>query len=517
MTTAIVQKKSYDSLIFGVSGGLTVAYILFAFLAPQANEAIVNAVFQYLTMSWGWAYLWVDFIVLLACFFLIFHRFGDIKLCLPGEKPEFKDITWFGMLFSGAIAAGIVFWGPAEPPSHMSVVPPLFADAGVQPNTTRAAIVGTAQSFFHTGVNAWCVYAMLATAMCLGSYVKGLPMRFSSAFYVIFGDRVKGNLGRVLDIFAVLATLGGMATTTGLIALQLGSGLQYYYGFELGQYGNYIVIGVMTAIFTFCVYTGLQKGIKLMADVRMGIFIFISLFIILVGPTVYIFDLTTAATGQMLQNFVAMCLYPEPGAESKWAAGWTVFYWAWWMAWAPFVSQFIARISKARSVRSLMLFGMLVPAIISDLWYGVAGGAGIFYQVGDVMKDHGAQSAIFALAKAMPLSNLTAFLMVLMVAIFFLTVANAASMSLSMFVSGHEDPARWLRTFWALALGFSAMVLTGTGQLSVIQTASIAGAVPMVPLLFLLVIGVFRAMNRIYAERYGPAAIAETSPEASPA
>lgn len=503
MTTTAVNNKPYDPLIFGVSGGLTVAYIVFAFAAPQANETIVNTLFKYLTASWGWAYLWVDFLVLLTAFILIFHRFGDIKLCLPGEKPEFKDLTWFGMLFSGAIAAGIVFWGPAEPPSHASVVPPLFADAGVEPNTMRAAMVGTAQSFFHTGLNAWCIYAFLATAMCVGSYVKGLPMCFSSAFYLIFGDRVKGSLGKVLDIFAVLATLGGMATTTGLIALQLGSGLKYYYGFELGTYGNYLIIGVMTAIFTFCVFSGIQKGIKILADARMAIFVFISLFIVVVGPTVFIFDLSTAAAGQMLDNFVAMCLYPEPGAENKWSAGWTVFYWAWWMAWAPFVSQFIARISKARRIRSLMIFGMLVPAIISDLWYGIAGGAGIFYNVGEVMKDHGPQSAIFALAQAMPLSDLMAFLMVLMVAIFFLTVANAASMSLSMFVSGQENPVRWLRTFWALGLGFSAMVITGTGQLSVIQTASIVGAVPMVPLLFLLIIGLFRTLDGIYNERYG--------------
>ncbi len=495
--------KAFDPLIFGVAGTLTVAYVAFAFLAPELNTTIVNGLFGYLTQSWGWSYLWVDFLVLVTTFILIVHRFGRVKMGKPDDQPEFSDLTWFGMLFSGAIAAGIVFWGPAEPPSHAAVVPPLFADAGVEPNSTRAAIVGTAQAFFHTGVNAWCVYALLAAAMCLGSYVYGLPLRFSSAFYLIFGDRVKGTLGKVLDIFAVLATLGGMATTTGLIALQLGSGLNYHYGLELGPAANYLIIGVMTAIFTFCVFTGLQKGIKILADVRMAIFIFISFFILLVGPTVYILDLTTAAFGQMMQNFVAMCLYPEVGAESKWSAGWTVFYWAWWMAWAPFVSQFMARISKARTIRSMMLFGMLIPAIISDLWYGIAGGAGIFYNVGEVMQDHGPQSAIFALAQAMPLSDLTAFLMVAMVAIFFLTVANAASLSLSMFVSGHETPARWLRTFWALALGFTAMVLTGAGQLSIIQTASIVGAVPMVPLLFILIFGLFRSLGKIYEERYG--------------
>jgi choline/glycine/proline betaine transport protein/glycine betaine transporter len=502
MTTIAKVNKPFDSVIFGVSGGLTVLYIIFAFAAPAVNEKIVSSLFSYLTISWGWAYLWVDFLVLLACIFLIFHKFGSIVLSQPGEKPEFSNITWFGMLFSGAIAAGIVFWGPAEPPSHASAVPPLFADAGVEPNTPRASIVGLAQAFFHTGVNAWCLYGLLAASMCVGSYIKGLPMRFSSAFWVIFGDRVKGTLGKVLDIFAVLATLGGMATTTGLIALQLGSGLKYYYGFELGAFGNYLIIGVMTAIFTFCVFTGLQKGIKILADIRMLIFILLSLFILFVGPTVFILDLSTAATGQMLDNFIAMCLYPEPGSETKWASGWTIFYWAWWLAWTPFVSQFIARISKARSIRSLMLFGMVVPAIISDLWYGIAGGAGIFYHVGDVMKDNGPQSAIFALAQAMPLSNLTALLMVFMVAVFFLTVANAASVSLSMFVSGLEDPARWLRTFWALALGLSAMVLTGTGQLSVIQTASLVGAVPLVPLFFLLMVGLFISLNKIYKERY---------------
>ena len=496
-----VKTRPFDPMIFGVSGGLTILYIIFAFVAPETNEKGVNAAFTYLTQNWGWSYLWVDFLLLLLAFLLILHRYGDVKLCRPGEVPEFKNLTWFGMLFSGAIAAGIVFWGPAEPPMHAGTVPPLFADAGVQANTTRAAIAGTAQAFFHTGLNAWCVYAILAVAMCGGSYVKGLPMKFSSAFYFVFGDRVKGNLGKILDIFAVLATLGGMATTTGLIVLQLGAGLKFQYGLELGSASNYILMAVMTGIFTFCVFTGLQKGIKILADLRMGIFILISLFILLVGPTVYILDLSSAAMGQMLQNFVGMCLYPEPGAENKWTAGWTVFYWAWWMSWAPFVSQFIARISKARSVRSLMIFGMLVPAMISDLWYGIAGGAGIYYKVGDVIATEKPQAAIFALSQAMPLSSVTALLMVIMVAIFFLTVANAASVSLSMFTSGHENPARWLRTFWALSLGLTAMAFTGTGQLNLIQTASIVGAVPMVPLLFLLVIGLFHGLGKIYAEQ----------------
>jgi choline/glycine/proline betaine transport protein/glycine betaine transporter len=333
---------------------------------------------------------------------------------------------------------------------------------------------------------------------------------------VIFGDRVRGPLGKVLDVFAVLATLGGMATTTGLIALQLGSGLSFYYGVDLGKYGSYLVIGVLTAVFTFCVYTGVRKGIKLLADVRLGIFVFIGVFIVVLGPTVYILEISTAAAGQMLQNFVGMCLYTEPGTETKWAAGWTIFYWAWWMAWAPFVAQFIASISKARTIRSMMLFAMLLPAVMSDLWHGIAGGAGLFYKVGEVMKDNGPQSAIFALAKAMPFSSLTALLVILMVAIFFLTVANSASLSLSMFVSGKENPARWLRTFWALALGLSAMVLTGTGQLSVIQTASIVGAVPMVPLFLLLIVGLFMTLARIDRERGGAAGEAPAVPAASP-
>jgi len=487
-----VNSRPFDPLIFWVSASITVAFVVWSLVFPENMNTVINGIFGWTTRFWGWLYLVTAFLLVLACFALMGNTYGKMKLGLPEDKPEFSNFSWFAMLFGSAIAAGIVFWGPAEPAYHYMTPPPFF---GGDPKTPQAAANAMTYSFFHWGLSAWAIYAMLTIPLAHACYTKGLPFKFSSAFYYVIGDRVYGIWGKVLDIFAVFATLGGLATTTGLVALQLSSGFKYQYGVELGSSGIYLIIGVLTVIFTFAVYTGLEKGVKIIGDVNMYVFVGVWFFVLIFGPTIFLIDLTTNSLGQYLYYFLPLSLYTAPGIEGNWLGSWTIFYWAWWMSWAPFVAIFIARISKGRSIRETIAATLFLPTLGNFLWYGVIGGAGIKYDVTGTLEKHGVESAIFAIAQHLPLSGLLAVCLIFLITTFFLTSANSAAVSLAMFVSGHETPGRNLRAFWGIALGAVAAVLAGGGSLKAIQTASIATAFPLMFLLLLVIYGTFKGLN----------------------
>lgn len=486
--------RPFDPMIFWISAVVTIGFVAWAIIFPESMKGVINGVFSWTTQNWGWLYLLTAFVLVLGCFLLMGGKYGSMRLGHFEDRPEFSNFSWFGMLFGSAIAAGIVFWGPAEPAYHFMTPPPYF---GGEAKTAVAGAHAMTYSFFHWGLSAWAIYAMLTIPLAHACYTKGLPFKFSSAFYYAIGDRIHGSWGKVLDIFAVFATLGGLATTTGLVALQLSSGLKYQYGVALGSNGMYLIIGVLTAIFTIAVYTGLEKGIKLIGDVNMYLFVGIWFFVLIFGPTLFLINLTTDSMGQYLLHFIPMSLYTAPGIEGNWIGSWTVFYWAWWMSWAPFVAVFIARISKGRTIRETIAATLILPTLADFLWYGVVGGSGIKFDITPALKAHGVESAIFALAHNLPLTGILAVCLIFLIATFFLTSANSAALALAMFVSGHENPGRNLRAFWGIALGAVAAVLAGTGQLKAIQTASIATAFPLMFLLLLVMYGTFKGLNQV--------------------
>jgi len=491
------RQRQFDPLVFGVSATITLVFILWSAISPASMETVVNAVFKWTTEGWGWLYLLTVFLLVAGCIVLMVTKFGNLKLGLKGDKPEFSNFAWFAMLFGAAIAAGIVFWGPAEPAYHYMSPPPYF---GGEAKTAVAGANAMTYSFFHWGLSAWAIYAALTVPLAHACFTKGLPFKFSSAFYYVLGDRIHGVWGKVLDIFAVFATLGGLATTTGLIALQISSGLKFQYGWELGQSAAYLIIGVLTLIFSVAVYTGLEKGVKFLGNLNMWLFAGVWFFILVFGPTLFLVNLTTNSLGQYLIHFLPMSLYTAPGVEGSWLGGWTIFYWAWWMSWAPFVAIFIARISKGRSIRQTVFATLILPTLANFLWYGVVGGAGIKYDVTGVLESSGVESAIFAIAANLPLSGLLSAVLLLLISTFFLTSADSAALALAMFTSDKQEPSKYMRLFWGIAMGAVAAVLAATGSLKVIQTASIATAFPLMFLLLLVLYGTFKGLSKHMAE-----------------
>jgi len=484
--------RVFDPMITYVSGGLTVAFVLVSLLFPTWMEAAVNTAFSWTTTSLGWLYIVTVFVMTVGCLVMMLGPWGRKKLGLPDSQPEYSNLMWFGMLFGSAIAAGIAFWGPAEPIYHYKTVPPFFT---ADPETPKAAVAAMTQSFFHWGLSVWAIYVALAIPMAHASFTKGLPLRFSTAFYYLLGDKINGPVGKVIDIFAVIATMGGLATTTGLTAIQVVSGLKYQFGLDLGDSAGYVVIAVFTAIFTTAVYTGLQKGVKVMNQLNLILFVGVFLYIFVFGPKLFFLELGLQSGGEYLASFVSLSLFTMPGEDKGWLGSWTVFYWAWWMSWAPFVSIFVARVSKGRSIKSLVMACMLLPSLANFLWYTVVGGAGIHFNISDVLDQHGLEAAIFGLIQHYPLTAVVGVVVMALVAMLFLTSANSAAVSLAMFVSGHEQPHRLLSAFWALALGGVAMVLCGAGNLKSIQTASILSAVPMIFLLIMALVSSFKGID----------------------
>jgi choline/glycine/proline betaine transport protein/glycine betaine transporter len=497
-------EKAYDPIVFWVSATITIAFVFWSIILPESMNLVINAVFGWTTGNWGWLYLITAFVLVSGCFVLMLGKYGRVKLGHAEDEPEFSDFSWFAMLFGSAIAAGIVFWGPAEPAYHFMTPPPFF---GGEAKTAEAGANAMTYSFFHWGLSAWAIFAMLTIPLAHACYTKDLPLKFSSAFYYVLEEKIHGTWGKILDIFSVFATLGGLATTTGLVALQLSSGLKFQYGVELGAWSIYIIIGILTAIFTIAVYTGIEKGVKFIGDVNMWVFVGVWFFVLIFGPTIFLINLTTNAIGQYLLYFLPMSLYTAPGVEGNWIGSWTVFYWAWWMSWAPFVAVFIARISRGRSIRQTVAATLLLPTFGDFLWYGVIGGTGIKFDVTPTLQEHGVESAIFAIAQNLPMTELLSIFLFFLITTFFLTSANSAAMSLAMFVSGHETPNRNLRAFWGIALGAVAAVLAGAGSLKAIQTASIATAFPMMFLLLLVTYGTFKGLHQV-SESNGPTDVA---------
>ncbi|MCP8616066.1 glycine betaine uptake BCCT transporter [Salirhabdus salicampi] len=468
---------------------------------PNWNlDTVTSKTQTFIVQKFGWFYLLSATAFLILSIFLIFSKYGNIVLGKDGSKPDYPYITWFGMLFSAGMGIGLVFWGVAEPMYHFHT-PPV---QGVEGASSDAARTAMRYSFFHWGLHPWAIYAVLALALAYFQFRKDQPGLISSVLTPMFGDKMQGGWGTTVNFIAVFATIFGVATSLGFGAQQISGGVGYLLpGVENGFPLQLTVIIVVTVLFLLSAMTGLNKGIKYLSNTNIVLAILLMFFVLFAGPTNLIMDLFTTTLGSYAQNLPSMSFRMTPFAEgSTWVHSWTIFYWAWWIAWAPFVGTFIARVSKGRTVREFILGVLLVPTIFGALWFSTFGGSAIsleFYEGLDimgVMSEQGTEVALFTVLEQYPLGALTTIIAILLISTFFVTSADSATFVLGMqTTNGSLNPNNKVKFTWGIIQSAAAAVLLWQGGLGALQTASIIAAFPFTIIMILIIFSLLKEFN----------------------
>jgi glycine betaine transporter len=490
--------------VFKVSVLVTVLFILWGLIPksimPNGNlDSVTLSVQSFILEKFGWFYLMAASIFLIFAVVLIFTKYGNIRLGKDTDRPEFNMITWFAMLFSAGMGIGLVFWGVAEPLFHYHDPP--FIEGGT-PDAARGAI---RYSFFHWGLHPWAIYAVIGLALAYFQFRKDQPGVISSILRPVFGDRVDGNLGTLIDFIAVFATVFGVATSLGLGAIQISGGLSYQFnGISNNFTTQMIIIIVVTVLFMISAQTGLDKGIKYLSNLNILLAFLLLLFLLFVGPSNFIMDLFTTTIGSYLQNLPSMSFRLSPfDQDITWFQDWTIFYWAWWIAWAPFVGTFIARISRGRTIREFVIGVLAVPTIFGGLWFSVFGGTGIYLEffegknIMNIIEQQGMEVALFAVFENFPLSTLLSLLAIFLISTFFITSADSATFVLGMqTTNGHLNPPNRIKFIWGIIQSASAAILLWTGGLEALQRASIIAALPFTIIMLLIVVALIKSLKK---------------------
>ncbi|MFD1849193.1 glycine betaine uptake BCCT transporter [Oceanobacillus bengalensis] len=496
------MKKSITN-VFYTSVIIVVLFIIWGIIPesvlPNGNLNDVTTTIQgFIVDQFGWFYLISATGFLIFSIYLIFSRYGKIKLGRPDDKPEFSYISWFAMLFSAGMGIGLVFWGAAEPLSHF--YDPPYGDSA----TAESAKTAMKYSFLHWGLHPWAIYATVALALAYFKFRKQAPGVVSSILEPIFGNKVKGPLGTVVDTIVVFATVFGVATSLGFGAIQISGGLSYVFGINQSISLQLIIIAIVTVLFLASALSGLGRGIKYLSNANLILALLLMIFVLILGPTGFILNFFTTTLGSYIQELPSMSLRMAPFNEesTSWINNWTIFYWAWWIAWAPFVGTFIARVSRGRTVREFVSGVLLVPTIIGALWFTVFGGTAINLDlnqgtniIGEV-NDIGEEVALFAMLEQLPLETFVSIIAILLISTFFITSADSATLVLGMQTTGGNlDPNNRVKFTWGIIQSATAAVLLWQGGLGALQTASIIAAFPFSIIMILIVISLMKSFK----------------------
>ncbi|MDT8879255.1 BCCT family transporter [Halomonas saccharevitans] len=478
--------------VFSISA-LTILFFVFITLALQDQvEPIFDAVFAFLTGNMSWFFLLAANIFVLLAVGLIFTPLGKIRIGGAHATPDFSYTGWFAMLFAAGMGIGLMFYGVSEPLTHFGTAlggtsmengartdwAPLAAAAG---DTDGAVSLAMAATIFHWGLHPWGIYAVVALALALFSFNKGLPLTMRSVFYPILGERIWGWPGHVIDILAVFATLFGLATSLGLGASQASAGLAYLFGIPDNDVTMVLLIVGISAVALLSVLAGVDKGVQRLSQLNMVLAFLLLAFVIAVGPTLAIASGFFENLGAYLVHLPALSM-PFGREDANFSQGWTAFYWAWWISWSPFVGMFIARVSRGRSVREFLIAVLLVPSLVSVLWMTAFGGTAIDQVITDNfqgVKDAALELQLFTMLGQLPLTSITSFVGIVLVMVFFITSSDSGSLVIdSITAGGKVDAPKPQRMFWAIIEGVIAIALLLGGGLAALQTAVITTGLP---------------------------------------
>ena len=489
--------------VFLISLALITIFIIWGAVTPDNLESVSSNIQGFLQEKFGWFYLISASAILIFVIYLAFSKFGHIKLGQDDDEPEYHTISWIAMLFSAGMGIGLVFWGVAEPVSHYFVPPTGEGE------TTEAAMQAMRFTFFHWGLHPWGIYALIALSLAFFQFRKGSRGLISSTFEPLIGERIYGPIGKTIDIIAVFATVFGVATSLGLGAIQINGGLSYLNENIPNTFSTQLmIIAGVTILFTLSALSGIGRGIKWLSNANVLVAILLMLFVLFTGPTTFLLNLFTSTVGNYLEFLPQMSFRMSPFNEDNeaWIQGWTIFYWAWWIAWSPFVGTFIARISRGRTIRQFIIGVLAVPTAFSAVWFSVFGGAGIFFEMfKDVgiwqAMDEGANTeiALFATLNELPLSTIAIVLSIVLISTFFITSADSATFVVGMqTTNGRLNPPLRVKLTWGFIQAGAATVLLWSGGLNALQTASIVSAFPFAIILSLMMVSIHRALEQEY-------------------
>ncbi|UFN45304.1 BCCT family transporter [Nocardioides okcheonensis] len=478
-------ERGLDKVVFGVTALVSVAFLVWGFVSTGSLADASASGLSWVMGNTGWLFVLTSSAFVVFVIWLAVGKFGNIPLGRDDEEPEFRTVSWIAMMFSAGMGIGLMFYGVSEPITHFVTPPPGTGEAG----NPEAAQTAMATTMFHWTLHPWAIYAVVGLSVAYGVYRKGRLQLISSAFEPILGRHAHGVGGKAIDMFAIFATLFGSATSLGLGALQIESGLQIVAG--IGDTGNAVLVGiiaVLTAAFVLSAVSGVAKGIQWLSNINMVLAIGLALFVFVVGPTVFMLNLVPTSIGSYVADLPMMAARTaaEGSETSDWLSSWTVFYWAWWLSWTPFVGMFIARISRGRTIRQFVTGVLLVPSLVSVVWFCIFGGAAIDLQKAgtDIAGAGGLENQLFSTLAAYPLATISSIVVMVLVGIFFVSGADAASIVMgTLSERGTTHPSRPTVIFWGVATGAVAAVMLlvgGADALTGLQTITVIAALPFV-------------------------------------
>ena len=470
--------------------------MVFTISMPQFANEIFGNTKNFVAEKFGWLYMLSVGIFTLFVLFLAVSPFGKFKLGPDQSKPSYTNLSWFAMLFSAGMGIGLMFFGVAEPVMHY-VSPPIGDKESIESAKMAMNIV-----FFHWGLHAWSIYAIVGLVLAYFSFRHGLPLSIRSALYPLIGDKIYGPIGHSVDTIAVLGTVFGVATSLGFGVLQINTGLNYLFDLPVGINTQIILIALITAVATISVVLGLDGGIKRISELNLYLASFLLLFVFIAGPSFFLLDALIQNIGTYVSNIVFMTFNQYTYNKTPWFSSWTLFYWAWWIAWAPFVGMFIARVSRGRTIREFVIGVLFVPTGFTFIWMTIFGNTAL-----DAIMNQGYTAlstavsadvsiALFKFLEYFPFSSFTSILGIILVMTFFVTSADSGALVVDTLASGGKtnNPV-WQRIFWAIAQGLVAIVLLLAGGLAALQSASIIIALPFAMVMLIACWGLYKALK----------------------
>ncbi|MEV6103978.1 BCCT family transporter [Streptomyces sp. NPDC051940] len=488
-----------DTAVLTIGVVAVLAVVAWGAFANDSLDSASSTALDWVLRNFGWLFVVAADIFLVLLVVVAVSRYGRLRLGKDEERPEFSNLAWIAMMFSAGMGIGLMFFGVGEPLTHYVDPPPA---SGAKPQTDAAAATAMEYSFFHWTLHPWAIYGVAALALAYSSFRKGRGNRLSAAFTPLIGIRAAdGWPGRCIDLLAVFATVFGTATSLGLGALQVAEGLDITADIDTSTTVQVIIIIALTAAFVVSAFTGLHKGVKWLSTLNILLAALLMLFVFLFGPTVYVLNSIPASLGNYLFELIPMSTRTGAYTDPDWLGSWTIFYWAWWLSWAPFVGTFLARISRGRSIREFLIGVLLVPSGATMIWFCVMGGSAIRLDqqgTADMASavDDGAEAALFELLKALPLGAITSVIAMVLVMTYFVTSADSASLVMGSLSSrGALHPQKSITILWGVLMGSVAAVLLVAGGLTGLQTATILVALPFVLVMLALCVSMFKDMS----------------------